>query len=73
MCGYNRNIAALQFHHLDPAEKTMKLDMRTLSNNTLEKIQREVEKCELLCGNCHVEKHHPELAMVVVKTTMANW
>lgn len=72
-CGYNHNLGALQFHHIDPNEKKMKLDMRTLSNNKLEKIKAESKKCILLCGNCHVEHHHPELTMSDLKITLNNW
>lgn len=53
LCGYARCLAALQFHHLNPAEKRLELSRGgTLSLLTL---RNEVEKCVLLCANCHVE------------------
>jgi hypothetical protein len=58
-CGYNKNYAALCFHHLDPNKKDLKLTIRELSNNTLEKIKKETDKCMLLCHNCHMEIHYP--------------
>ena len=58
-CGYNKNHAALCFHHLDPNEKGMPLTMRQISNNKLEKLLEEVDKCVLLCHNCHMEIHYP--------------
>lgn len=60
-CGYNSHIAALDFHHLNPNEKELKLDSRNFSNNNLEKIFKELKKCILLCSNCHREEHHPIL------------
>lgn len=60
-CGYNKNLAALCFHHLDGDEKDMSLDIRRLSNNSMETIMREFEKCELLCHVCHMETHYPDL------------
>lgn len=59
ICGYNRNHTALCFHHLDPKEKEIKLSSREMSNNKLEKLTKEVEKCILVCLNCHSEIHHP--------------
>ena len=61
ICGYNKNISALIFHHLDPKEKDFKLDVRSLSNRTNDKNNQELSKCILLCSNCHAEVHNPEL------------
>ncbi len=60
-CGYKNNLAALEFHHEDPNLKDDKLDMRTLANRSWDFILKEVEKCKLLCSNCHREHHNPEL------------
>lgn len=60
MCGYSNNTAALCFHHLDPNQKLIKLDLRSFSNNSMEILSTEVSKCSLLCHNCHMELHHPE-------------
>jgi hypothetical protein len=61
LCGYNRNLAALAFHHSDSDEKDFKLDMRALSNRTLESVMEELDKCVLVCHNCHAELHNPHL------------
>lgn len=42
VCGYDKNIAALEFHHINPDEKEFQLDMRHLSNTSLERLQNEV-------------------------------
>jgi hypothetical protein len=60
-CGYDDNLAALVFHHLDPSVKSFQLDARSLSNRTREKIESEFLKCILLCANCHSVEHHPHL------------
>ena len=60
-CGYERNLAALEFHHSDPAAKLFSLDLRSLSNRSWQAIAREALKCELLCSNCHKETHNPHL------------
>ncbi len=58
-CNYNKNYAALQFHHINPEEKDSGLDLRKLSNCKWEWCLEEVKKCQLLCANCHAETHHP--------------
>lgn len=65
VCGYNKNFAALSFHHINPKIKSMNLDCRTLSNNSWPVIMEEAKKCILLCENCHREIHHPECTINV--------
>jgi hypothetical protein len=62
-CGYARNLAALGWHHRDPKSKKFELDMRSLSNRSDAAIRVELEKCDLLCANCHAETHFPHLAL----------
>lgn len=54
MCGYDRCIAALQFHHLDPHGKSFALSHQGLTRG-IEKARQEARKCVLLCANCHAE------------------
>ena len=51
------------FHHRDETTKEFSLDVRTLSVRSILSIELEVEKCDLLCANCHAEHHHPHLDM----------
>jgi hypothetical protein len=60
-CGYDSNVAALTWHHLDPSTKSFQLDIRSLSNRTEDSIRRELVKCVLVCANCHAEIHSPLL------------
>lgn len=60
-CGYKHNIAALEFHHVNPEEKEFQIDMRKLSNTSMDKLQKEIDKCVLLCANCHREEHNQDL------------
>ena len=64
-CGYSGNLAALEFHHSDPASKAFSLDLRSLSNRNWQAVVAEAGKCELLCSNCHKEHHNPHLDGVV--------
>lgn len=52
-CGYNKCRAALEFHHKDPTTK----DPRGLKAYNLSRLYAEVDKCLLLCANCHREEH----------------
>lgn len=67
MCGYDRNLAALTFHHIG-SDKDFKLDMRSLSNRTLEVVLTEAEKCILVCQNCHAELHNPHLDLATLSS-----
>ena len=66
-CKSDKNLSALEFHHRDPNGKDSQLDMRTLSNRSMEYILNEVSKCDLLCSNCHREHHNPEMEIENVK------
>lgn len=58
-CGYNKCEGALHFHHKNPAEKEFTLSQVNLNSEyTLERLYKEVDKCELLCANCHAEVHY---------------
>lgn len=55
-CGYSKCSAALEFHHLDSKEKDKNYNsFKTLFNDRLKK---ELDKCILLCSNCHREIHN---------------
>lgn len=56
LCGYKKCGRALSFHHIDPAQKDFGLSARGLTRSW-EKIQKELDKCVLLCSNCHMEVH----------------
>jgi hypothetical protein len=60
LCGYNKNSAAMEFHHINPENKLFQLDLRSLSNRKWNDVEAEAGKCTLLCSNCHAEYHHPE-------------
>ena len=55
ICGYNKCIDALEFHHKNPNEKEFKIG----SGNTMswKEYKNEVSKCMLVCSNCHKEIH----------------
>ena len=57
ICGYSNNLAALEFHHRDPSQKEHPLDVRNISNSKMIDLMMEVEKCDLLCSNCHKITH----------------
>ncbi len=54
LCGYERCPAALQFHHLDPSQKTFALSHDGVARS-FEEVRTEARKCALLCANCHAE------------------
>lgn len=55
-CGYDRCNSALEFHHLDPNEKDFGIGSYSILS--WEKIKLELDKCIMVCANCHREIHH---------------
>ncbi|MGH2838658.1 MAG: hypothetical protein ACRDJY_09990 [Thermoleophilaceae bacterium] len=49
VCGYDACIAALQFHHLDPGEKSFMVSREGVTRSLAE-VRAEAEKCVLLCA-----------------------
>lgn len=54
ICGYDRYLGALEFHHREPSEKRLSLGMGGLTL-AIETLRDEAAKCVLLCSNCHAE------------------
>jgi hypothetical protein len=58
LCGYNNNLTALEFHHVNSKEKEfVYTKLRKLKWET---VVKELKKCILVCANCHREIHYPE-------------
>lgn len=51
ICGYNDHPRALQFDHIDPKEKSFTISQ--LLTCAMDKLLIELEKCRVLCANCH--------------------
>ena len=60
-CGYSKCNRALTFHHKDPSKKSCILTRRKMACTSWEKIKDELDKCVLLCANCHSELHDQEI------------
>lgn len=57
ICGYDKCVAALDFHHTDSSQKDFNISDGVKS---FEKAKKEVDKCILVCANCHREIHHKQ-------------
>lgn len=59
ICGYNKCLGAMDFHHLDPDKKDFSISRAGhIRSWAITKI--EIDKCILLCRNCHSETHYAE-------------
>lgn len=65
ICGYDKNYSALEFHHLDPNEKDFTISKK---NSSWENIKKELDKCILVCANCHREIHNPDSTQEILQT-----
>jgi len=52
-CGYDKCLAALHFHHRD--RSTKKYELSISQKTFLQSVRDELDKCDLLCANCHAE------------------
>ena len=59
ICGYNKCNASLCFHHVEPSTKLFEIENRSCNGYKYERLLEEVNKCQLLCHNCHMELHYP--------------
>ena len=55
-CGYNKCVDALEFHHLDSTQKDFGIAASGITRSW-DKMKVELDKCILLCANCHRELH----------------
>jgi predicted HNH restriction endonuclease len=56
VCGYSKYYGAIEFHHKDPTRKDFSVSHARLTTFS-EKIEKELDKCMILCANCHREEH----------------
>lgn len=54
-CGYDKHPSALEFHHINPSEKEFTIG--NVANRAWSVIVKELDKCELICSNCHNIEH----------------
>lgn len=55
LCGYKKSSRALHFHHKDPKDKIFEIGRAASRQISLSIIKMEMQKCILLCANCHCE------------------
>lgn len=56
MCG-EKHPACLELHHIDASKKEFTVSEMVHRSKTKEAIDREIEKCVVLCSNCHRKEH----------------
>jgi DNA-directed RNA polymerase subunit M/transcription elongation factor TFIIS len=58
-CGFSHP-AALQFHHTDSSTKKFEIGSAVGLLKTVKQVQEEIQKCEVICANCHMVHHYEE-------------
>jgi len=54
------DIACLDFHHIDDKDKDFNIGLAVNRGVSIETLQKEIDKCEILCSNCHRKLHYYE-------------
>lgn len=57
-CGYSKSFMALEFHHINPDEKSFGISR--FYTYGIDRLRAEAKKCILLCANCHREAEYPD-------------
>lgn len=55
-CG-EQNSVCLSFHHLEDREKKDNLSRMASQDYSIDSLKEEIEKCEVICANCHRKVH----------------
>ena len=69
ICGYDKCQASLALHHIDPNEKEYSLGGLRATPRKWEIIVKELQKCALICSNCHGEIHQGLISDNKIKCT----
>ncbi len=56
ICGYDKCLQALEFHHQNSNEKDFGISAKGYTRSWVA-VKKELDKCILLCANCHREVH----------------
>lgn len=68
VCRWNGCDKALDLHHIDPSEKSGNFG-KILSSGSLKALEEEIEKCVVLCSNCHRLVHAKQITLRYNKRT----
>lgn len=63
-CGFDEHPAALEFHHTNPESKFNDISHMITQGYSMDRIYQEIEKCEILCSNCHKIEENKEIYSV---------
>ena len=78
ICGYSKCQSALHIHHLDSTTKRFDFN-RLFMNNidvkaNIDLVKNEMQKCCLVCANCHAELHYDAVTKILFSTfNMSRW
>jgi uncharacterized protein with PIN domain len=67
-CGWSGDQAALQFHHKYSEKKDFTIG--NVANKSWDSIKKEMQKCILLCANCHMIEHSSKLGEEFIKEAL---
>ena len=62
-CGYRKSAFALDMHHKDAGTKSFTVGEANHKKWSFSRIRVELDKCEVLCRNCHAEEHEKQRAL----------
>lgn len=64
-CGYRKSARSLHFHHTDASLKENTVSRLAGQGASTTRILQEMQKCVVVCANCHGEIHEQEQSVIV--------
>lgn len=61
-CGQSYPPYVMDYHHRDPATKEFKVSLARANTWAWSRVKAEIDKCDLLCANCHRIREHSVVA-----------
>lgn len=68
-CGYSKYVGALEFHHTNPDAKDFAISSKGYTRSW-DSVKKELNKCIIVCANCHREIHAGLVAQLVEPKTV---
>ena len=65
-CGNTYDPVCMDYHHLDETDKKWSIAFMVNGDWSKKRIQEEIDKCVLLCSNCHRLRHKDDLHRVEI-------
>ena len=65
-CGNTFDSVCMDYHHLDESTKKGSVAVLVINDHSMKVIRKEIDKCVLICSNCHRLRHKSQLYKLAI-------